>query len=76
MAERGAKHILVLSRRSLEPVEHENMAHKFRLIAEDCQIYFKSCDVAVKSQLQDVASSIASMGIPPIKGVIQATAVL
>lgn len=76
MIQRGARHILIISRRSLESEQRQKIEAEFSSIAEDARFYSKSCDVGIESQLQEIVSSLAGEGIPPIKGVIQASVVL
>lgn len=76
MIQRGARHILIISRRCLESDQRQKVEAQFSSIAEDARFYSKSCDVGNESQLQEIVSSLAVEGIPPIKGVIQASVVL
>ena len=65
MVDRGARHLIVLSRK----------AHMDSFLAElECDVRAVACDVADESQLASAIASCADM--PPVRGVLQAAMVL
>ena len=76
MVKRGARHIWVLSRRELAPLERWDIEAELQLIASDCKFYYTTCDISVESRVQEAISSGTALGLPPIRGIIQAGVVL
>ena len=73
MADAGARHILILSRRKVS-------AEKLRLIGEDlvahgARLYTEACDISDEENVLEVASRCQAT-LPPVKGVVQAAVVL
>jgi NADPH:quinone reductase-like Zn-dependent oxidoreductase/malonyl CoA-acyl carrier protein transacylase len=68
MAKHGAKHIVALSRRA--PDEHVSKRLAAN-IPDGCQIHHIRCDVACEDDVRVTIVTIASKGLPPVKGVIQ-----
>ena len=75
MVRRGARHIVVLTRRTLDVDHHRKIEENLRLISPDFKLYWRTCDIANDAQVKECATNLLSSGIPPIKGVVQ-TAVL
>ncbi|PGH11972.1 hypothetical protein AJ79_04559 [Helicocarpus griseus UAMH5409] len=73
LIQRGAKHILLISRRSLDPAKRKEFEKQFTVSGAKVVVFLG--DVTNLPRLQEIISSCRSM-IPPIKGVIQATMVL
>ena len=76
MVRRGARHIVVLSRRNLEAGVHRKIEDKARLISPEISFYWMTCDIANGVQVMECAASLLSSGLPPVKGVVQAAVVL
>lgn len=76
MASRGAKHIVILSRRTLNDDRKESLQHGLRSISPGSTIYSMACDISNSAMVQKVISSFEQMGLPPVKGVVQCAAVL
>ena len=76
MAERGARHIVVLSRK--DPGSGIGLALEGELhsISSDFRLYQRKCDIAKQSSVRDLALNLEEKNVPPIKGIIQATVVL
>lgn len=73
LAERGARHIAILSRRGpTDALAHETLA---KLQAHGVAIWIVKCDLADAAQLQGVLEKLKTV-IPPIRGVIHAAATL
>ena len=76
MVDRGARHIVALSRRTgIEDVEHR-ISQELGRIAVGARFRAIACDLADKSQVTALVQKIADEGLPPVKGVIQAAIVL
>lgn len=73
LVQRGARHIILLSRRDSVPTEVQ------QLIQESLQhgafIHVKRCDAAVKEEVSSLLAELAQT-LPPIRGVIHAAMVL
>ncbi|KAL9102716.1 MAG: hypothetical protein Q9187_009092, partial [Circinaria calcarea] len=72
MVSKGARHVLALSRRGWEPDKHQEIEDMLHLIAAGSKFYSKTCDIIDAAQVKKVISSFATMGLPPVKGVVQA----
>ena len=76
MVSRGARHIVVFSRRSLQPEKLQKTERALQSLAAGCKLYCKTCDISSESQVKEVASTFVAMGLPTVKGVVQAAMVL
>ena len=76
MARRGARHLVVLSRRRLDSTDSESEASKLRDISSAVRLYCLECDISVLKDVEKAKSSLAAMGLPPVKGVVQSATVL
>ena len=72
MVRRGARHIVVLTRRRLDVDEHRKIEDDLQLISPKFKFYWRTCDIANDVQVKECATSLLSSGIPPVKGVVQA----
>lgn len=73
MTSRGARHLILLSRSGARTEDASTFIHE--LEAKGVQVYAPACDISDKSALEDVIAYCAEK-MPPIKGCIQASAVL
>lgn len=73
LANHGAKHILVLSRRNLGEIERLNIEQQ--LGSSGAKVRIEACDIANLGELQKVATQCLA-DMPPVKGVIHAAMVL
>jgi acyl transferase domain-containing protein/NADPH:quinone reductase-like Zn-dependent oxidoreductase/SAM-dependent methyltransferase len=69
----GAKHVVTLSRRNLDPEVRRAFEEKIRALGADVHIF--SCDISDAKRVQEIAS-ICEATLPPVRGVIQAAMVL
>ena len=76
MASRGAKYIVLLSRRTLDNDRRKVLQDDLRLISPGLEVYSMACDISDSSMVYDVVSSFTKMGLPPVKGVVQSATVL
>lgn len=73
LASHGAKHILVLSRRTVPEADRRNIEQE--LTSPGSKVYFEACDITSLQMLEEV-SMRAQQIMPPVKGIIQAAMVL
>lgn len=72
LAERGAKHVVLLSRRA--PME---VYEKKAIVSiKSCETYHIQCDIAQKADVEALAATIATRGLPTVRGIIQSAHVL
>ncbi len=76
LASRGAKYIVILSRRSLGTTERQELQDKLRLVSAEINVYSIACDISRRPVVQEAVSSLENMRLPPVKGVIQSATVL
>lgn len=76
MARRGAKHIVILSRRTLDNNKKQVLQDGLRSISAGFTIHSMACDISNLSMLREIVSSFKQLGLPPVKGVIQCAAML
>lgn len=76
LASRGAKYIVILSRRSLGTTERQELQDKLRLVSIEINVYSIACDISRRPAVQEAVSSLENMRLPPVKGVIQSATVL
>lgn len=73
MIEKGAKHILITSRRA---ESHPNAAPLVQRAKEaDCNVYVRNCDISHEESLVKLLADCAGT-MPPVRGVIQAAMAL
>lgn len=75
MACRGAKTIVVLSRRELGELEQQAFERQLQSFSPGLRIFSMACDISKRSMVDEVLSSFTSH-LPPVKGLIQSAAVL
>jgi acyl transferase domain-containing protein/NADPH:quinone reductase-like Zn-dependent oxidoreductase/ubiquinone/menaquinone biosynthesis C-methylase UbiE len=73
LAKHGAKHIVLLSRRTLESTKLQELKDEFLLLGT--RLYCFACDVTDLSRFEEVVS-ICNHEMPPIKGFIMAAMVV
>ncbi|KAI5925744.1 polyketide synthase [Camillea tinctor] len=76
MAQRGAKHLVTLSRRVVDPEDYQKLKSQLEAIQAGCQLHCLTCDITSKSSVQDAAATLARKGVPPVRGVIHSAAIL
>ncbi|KAL5442460.1 hypothetical protein PMIN06_009005 [Paraphaeosphaeria minitans] len=67
LVQRGAKHVILLSRR---PPNEDNGKQMVRML-EDCEVYHMQCDIALKTDVEALAATIAARGLPTVRGIFQ-----
>ncbi|KAI0437123.1 polyketide synthase [Xylaria telfairii] len=76
MARRGAKHLVTLSRRTISDCDHRNLQAQLEKIRPGCQLYCLSCDITSEPDLRKIPVTLARLGVPSVRGVIQSAAIL
>ncbi|TRX94306.1 hypothetical protein FHL15_004773 [Xylaria flabelliformis] len=76
MARRGAKNLVTLSRRVVESSMQESIQTELHGIQPGCRLYCLQCDITSESDVRMASESLAQLGTPPVRGIIQSAAVL
>ncbi|KAI0483791.1 polyketide synthase [Xylaria cf. heliscus] len=76
MAHRGAKSLITLSRRAVDPETHQALQSQLQAIQPGCLLTCVQCDITAEDSLRDAAQSIGRMRLAPVRGVIQSAVVL
>ncbi|KAI0187296.1 polyketide synthase [Xylaria flabelliformis] len=76
MAKAGARYLVTLSRSGASPAQHASIEKELRSSSPECLLRCIKCDVSRESSIRAASAEIAAAGLPPIKGVIQASLVL
>ena len=76
MASRGAKMIVVLSRRELNHFEHQALEAQLQSVSPGLRMSSLACDISQKFMVDEVVSKFKTSDLPPVKGVIQSATVL
>lgn len=76
LAHRGATSLVTLSRSFLAPEVLETLKQELENIQRGCRLYCIKCDITCENSVKEAASTIKSMGLPPVRGVIQSSIVL
>ncbi|KAF4556508.1 Highly reducing polyketide synthase azaB-like protein [Elsinoe fawcettii] len=74
LAQKGAKHILLLSRTAGTTSSTQDLIKT--LDAQGCQVHGFSCDVTDMASLSSALASVSAAGIPSVKGVLHGGMVL
>lgn len=76
MIQRGARNIVILSRRALSKEEHQKVELDLRSSSPNFRLTWKSCNIANYEQVMKCAVDLLSSNIPPVRGVINAALAL
>lgn len=76
MVDRGARHIVALSRRTVDKDLEHHINQELGMIAVGARFRAIACDIADKSQVAALVQKLADEGLPPVRGLIQAAVVL
>lgn len=76
MAWRGAKNIVVLSRRIANKDQIDSLRTRLEKTSPGFNLHSIACDISSPSMLQMAATTIKRMKLPPVKGVVQSATVL
>ncbi|KAI1500661.1 polyketide synthase [Biscogniauxia marginata] len=76
MARRGAKHLVTLSRRVVDPDDYQKLQAQLEAIQTGCKLHCLQCDITSESSVQNAAATLVSKGVPPVRGVIHSAAIL
>ncbi|ERF68064.1 hypothetical protein EPUS_08500 [Endocarpon pusillum Z07020] len=72
MAQRGAKHLATISRRTVDPDSQHALQIKLEAIRPGIRLYILKGDVSSERSVQAAAATLSHLGAPPVRGVIQA----
>jgi SAM-dependent methyltransferase len=67
LAQRGAKHLVLLSRRPPKDTYRKRVVK----LSEDCQVHHIQCDIAQETEVKALVATIAARGLPTVRGIIQ-----
>jgi len=73
LARHGAEHVVTISRRLPSKADLEHLGAVIRVHDKHCKVFHIQCDIAHEDQVKATAASVASLDLPPVKGVIQST---
>ncbi|KAI1427579.1 polyketide synthase [Xylaria sp. FL1777] len=76
LAKRGAQHLITISRRTIDPQERQAFERELQGINPVCRLYCLKCDVTSEHDVYEVSDTIARLGVPPVRGIIQSAAYL
>ncbi|KAF5548075.1 polyketide synthase [Fusarium phyllophilum] len=78
LAERGAGHIVVLTRRDAESVLKLPEIIGFSQVISKLggSLHIMQCDIGQESSARNTASHLTELGLPPVRGIIQSATVL
>lgn len=76
MAKAGARYLVTLSRSSASPTQRESIEKELQSFGPGCLLHCVKCDVSQETSIRAALSEIKAAGLPPVKGVIQASLVL
>ena len=73
LAKHGAKHIVTLSRRNLDPEVRQAFEDEIRTMGAEIHVF--SCDIIDNERVHEIAS-VCKATLPPVRGIIQAAMIL
>lgn len=76
MAQRGAKHLITLSRNPCSIQGYRSLQEQLQAINPDCILYCLTCDLTQAKSVREAAATIRELHLPPIRGIIQSAALL
>lgn len=76
MAKAGGRYFVTLSRSGARPTERENVEKELQSIGPGSLLHCAKCDVSQETSVRAALSEIKAAGLPPVKGVIQASVAL
>ncbi|KAF5020203.1 hypothetical protein F66182_7768 [Fusarium sp. NRRL 66182] len=78
LAERGAGHIVALTRRDADSVEQQPAMVEFAEVISKLGgvLHIVQCDISDESSTRLAAGKLTQLGLPPVRGVIQSATVL
>lgn len=76
LAKNGAKHLVLLSRRSLPQERADSLQENLRQYSPGLRLYAISCDISERTSVLDLAAKLEQLMLPAVRGVLQSAAVL
>lgn len=74
LAERGAGHIVTLSRRNIDAAEQASLKQDISKLG--AQLHIVRCDIGDEGSVRSAAKEMAELNLPPVRGIIQSALVL
>lgn len=74
LAERGAGHIVTLSRRNVDAAEQASLKQGISKLG--AQLHIVRCDIGDEGSVRSAAKEMAELNLPPVRGIIQSALVL
>ncbi|KAK7756046.1 Type I Iterative PKS [Diatrype stigma] len=76
MAKAGGRYFVTLSRSGASQTDREAIEKELQLFGPGSLLHCAKCDVSQETSIREALSEIKAMGLPPVKGLIQASVVL
>ncbi|KAI8633724.1 hypothetical protein F5Y19DRAFT_414735 [Xylariaceae sp. FL1651] len=76
MAQRGARHLATISRRTVDPDMRREIQAKLDAISPGIKLYLLQGDVTSEASLKACANELYRQGAPPVRGIIQGAIVM
>ena len=76
MARTGARHIMVLSRRSPKEETIDSLRKNLRQVSPSSMLYSFCCDISDHGAVRKIAKRVEELMLPPVRGLIQSATVL
>ena len=76
MAQRGAKHLITLSRRACSVEDHRELQEQLRATSPGCNLHCLTCDITQEESVRQAAERLHELGVPPVRGIVQSAALL
>ena len=76
IAKHGAKHLVLLSRRSLTQAKVDSLQESLQQYSPGLRLYAISCDISERTAVLDLVGQLKNLMLPAVKGVLQSATVL
>ena len=76
MARHGAKHLVLLSRRSLTKAKVDSFQDSLQQYSPGLRLYVISCDISDRAAILSLAGVLESLVLPAVRGVLQSASIL
>lgn len=76
MAERGAKFMIILSRKGLGKTRLRSMQQDLEKISDGLKLFSIECDISEPSDVRQILPTFQEIGLPPVAGIVQSASVL
>lgn len=76
MAKNGAKHLVLLSRRSPTQAKIDSLQENLRQFSPGLRLYAIACDISERVAVLDLPAKLENLTLPAVRGVLQSATVL